>query len=137
VRKDTAIPIDPFDGHRLPYGDGEFDAVTFVDVLHHTDDPAELLGEAARVSRSVIVLKDHLLNGSLAQPTLAFMDWVGNARHGVVLPNNYWPENRWREAFDRLGLRITAWAVELGIYPWPAALLFGRQLHFIARLEKA
>ena len=39
-----------------------------------------------------IVLKDHTRNGLFSGSTLRFMDWVGNARHGVRLPYNYWPE---------------------------------------------
>ena len=61
----------------------------FVDVLHHTEDPMALLGEAVRVARKTIVVKDHTLNGFLAGPTLHFLDRVGNARHDVALPYNY------------------------------------------------
>jgi hypothetical protein len=62
------------------------------------------------------------------------MDWVANRRHGIALPYNYWPRARWYEAFDALGVRVTFWNTELGLYK-PAGLLFGRGLHFIARLE--
>ncbi len=50
--------------------------------------PARLLAEAKRVSRGGIVIKDHFREGVLADATLRFMDWVGNAQHGVVLPYN-------------------------------------------------
>ena len=89
-RRDTAIPVALFDGQSLPYEDGAFDCVVFVDVLHHTDDPAALLREAARVSRGAILVKDHLCESSSARARLRFMDWLGNARHGVALPYNYW-----------------------------------------------
>jgi SAM-dependent methyltransferase len=135
VRGETHIPVDAFDGRRIPHPDKSFDAVTFVDVLHHTDDPTMLLREAVRVARKAIVLKDHLCDEFLAGPTLTLMDWVGNARHGVVLPNNYWTHQRWHDAFGRLGVRVAAWSTELPIYPWPANLVFGRAMHFVARLE--
>lgn len=135
VRPTTHIPVDRFDGSTIPHGDQSFDVVLFVDVLHHTSDPMVLLREAARVCRRAILLKDHTANGLLAVPTLRFMDHVGNARHGVALPYNYWPERRWREAFDQLGLRAAVWKKDLGLYPWPASWVFGRSLHFIARLE--
>ena len=61
--------------------------------------------------------------------------FVANARHGVVLPYNYWPERRWREAFDRLGLAIDHWDADLGLYPWPFSLVFERRLHFVTRLR--
>src|SRR5687768_12448825 len=46
VRPETHIPVTEFDGTRIPHGDRSFDAVMFVDVLHHTDDATVLLREA-------------------------------------------------------------------------------------------
>jgi SAM-dependent methyltransferase len=134
ARPDAHIPVSLFDGARIPLPDRGADVVLFVDVLHHTPDPAVLLREAARVARRAVVIKDHLLTGFLAGPTLRFMDWIGNARHGVELPYVYWPPERWRAAFGELGLAVEAWTTKLGLYPWPADLAFGRSLHFIARL---
>jgi hypothetical protein len=111
--------------------------VTFVDVLHHTDDPMVLLREAVRVTRRTVVIKDHDRSGLLAAPTLRLMDRVGNARFGVHLPYTYWPRRRWLEAFDVLDLRVTVWETRLGLYPWPAVLVFGRSLHFLARLARS
>ena len=88
VREQTHIPVDRFDGLAIPHADASFDVVMFVDVLHHTEDPMALLGEAVRVARKTIVVKDHTLNGFLAGPTLHFLDRVGNARHDVALPYN-------------------------------------------------
>jgi ubiquinone/menaquinone biosynthesis C-methylase UbiE len=134
VRPRTHIPVHAFDGVRLPFADGSFDVVMFVDVLHHTDDPSVLLREAKRVARRAVVLKDHTRDRLMAQATLRFMDWVGNAHHGVALPYNYWPEAKWRDAFARIGLSPQLWAAKLDLYPFPASLLFERNLHFLARL---
>ena len=134
ARPSTHVPVTRFDGVRLPFPDQSYDVVTFIDVLHHTHDPAVLLAEARRVARRAVVLKDHCRDGLLAGPTLRFMDFVGNARYGIALPYNYWPEARWRETFDRLGLRVDAWCARLGLYPWPASMVFERRLHFVTRL---
>lgn len=135
VREQTHIPVDEFDGLVIPHADASFDVVMFVDVLHHTQDPMLLLREAVRVARKAIVIKDHTLNGCMAPLTLHFLDWVGNARHGVTLPYNYWPQQRWFEAFDILKLTIGVWKKELRLYTRPANWFFGRSLHFIARLD--
>jgi SAM-dependent methyltransferase len=135
VRPGTAIPVAAFDGRRIPHPDQSFDVVMMVDVLHHTEDPAILLGEAKRVARCCIVIKDHCQDGFLAGQTLRLMDWVGNARHRVALPYNYWSEEQWGRAFEDLGLSVEHWVGQLGLYPWPLAALFDRQLHFMARLR--
>jgi SAM-dependent methyltransferase len=136
IRPATFIAVTQFDGERLPFADDTFDAVMFVDVLHHADDPAALLGEAVRVSRRSILLKDHRRNGILAASRLRFMDRVGNARHGVALPGNYWSEQEWRRSFSNLGLAVTSWTRDVPLYPMWASWLFGGKLHFVARVEK-
>ena len=136
MRKMTHIPVEWFDGSRIPAESGSCDIVTFVDVLHHVEDPMPLLREAIRVARQGIVIKDHTKNGFLAGTTLRFMDWVGNARHGVALPYNYWPRQQWHAAIESLGLTTKIWQSDLGLYPWPANWFFDRSLHFIARFDR-
>lgn len=133
-RPDTKIPVSEFDGSHIPFGDKSFDVVMFVDVLHHTDDPAVLLAEAGRVATHTVI-KDHRLNGFLAGPTLRFMDWISNALHGVVLPYNYWPHEKWKQSFASLNLRVQEWREDLQLYPKPADWLFGRSLHFVCQLK--
>jgi SAM-dependent methyltransferase len=123
-RDDAVMLVDMFDGKSIPYGEDSFDVVMFVDVLR----------EAGRVARHAIIIKDHLAEGSLDYLTLRIMDWVGNARHGVALPYNYWSIAKWHRVFDEIGLRINSWESNLKLYPLPADLILGRSLHFIALL---
>ena len=117
LRPETFIPVRLFDGAVIPHPDRSFDAVIFVDVLHHTPDPAVLLREAARVARRCVIVKDHTMDGWLSGPLLRFMDWVGNERHGVVLPYHYWSSERWSRGFAELGLEVSEDRRRLGIYP--------------------
>ena len=135
TREESYIPVTTFDGRTVPFPSKSIDVVMFADVLHHTQDPMILLREAVRVARQALIIKDHTMNGRLAYSTLKFMDHVGNKRYGVALPHNYWPEKKWREGFEALGLAPVAWKNKLGLYPWPASMLFERSLHFVARLE--
>ena len=132
LRPKTLIPVTRFDGDLLPFEARSFDYVTIVDVLHHTRDPAAVLSEARRVARHGVVIKDHLLEGMGATATLRLMDWVGNRGHDVTLPFNYLTRARWDDAFDRARLRIVTWNDKLGLYPFPARLIFERRLHFVA-----
>ncbi|MFT3731452.1 MAG: methionine biosynthesis protein MetW [Hyphomicrobium sp.] len=136
IRPKTSIPVKAFDGQRIPHDDNTFDYGMLVDVLHHTNDPGLILQEVLRVSRSGIIIKDHLADDVLARPTLRFMDWVGNAPHGVVLPYNYLGKAEWQELFHKLAVKSVVWEDKLAIYPAPFTLIFDRGLHFITRLEK-
>ena len=134
ARPDTHIPVTEFDGLSLPFGDDAFDTVMIVDVLHHADQPTTLLGEVARVAREAVVLKDVTPLGPLSDATLRFMDWVGNARHGVPLPYRFFSQAEWRDAFASTGLRVVEQRRRLGLYPLPWSLLFEKRMHFILRL---
>jgi ubiquinone/menaquinone biosynthesis C-methylase UbiE len=137
VRPDTKVPVRAFDGRTIPYSDNSTDVVVFVDVLHHTDDPLSLLREATRVARKKIVIKDHFSENFLDHTTLRLMDWVGNAAHGVALPYNYLSRTAWQRLFAKAALHQTGVELRLPLYPFPASLIFGRGLHFIADLQPA
>lgn len=135
VRPNTEIPVTEFDGNTIPWPDKHFDVALIVDVLHHTDDPVRVMAEARRVTKRGIVVKDHFRDGLLANSTLRFMDWFGNAAHGVRLPYNYLSNAEWRKAWKELGLRVDGLVDHLGLYPPPFSWLFDRKLHFVARLS--
>ena len=136
-RKQSYIAVELFNGSTIPFANGSFDAVLFSDVLHHTtEDASVLLGEARRVTRQYVLIKDHYRKGLAAGARLRVMDWVGNARFGVALPYKYWTEAQWCEAWKKLGLIPERVITRLGLYPVPADWIFGAQLHFIALLKR-
>jgi SAM-dependent methyltransferase len=136
VRPECKIECRAFDGNSLPFPDGFFDVCLFVDVLHHTLDPAILLREAVRVSRSFVLIKDHLDENIIDDMILRFMDWVGNRPHGVVLTYNYQSRKQWAGYFSSCGLAETNWTTQVPLYPPPASLIAGRGLHFVGLLRK-
>lgn len=135
VRPGTAIPVHAYDGAHIPFGDNAFDAAMVIDVLHHTDDPEAVLAEIARVAPMVVV-KDHLRDGIAAGTTLRFMDWVGNAAHGVRLPYNYLSHREWKAIWAKLHLGTSKFATRLALYPRPFSWLFDRGLHFVTVLSR-
>jgi SAM-dependent methyltransferase len=134
LRPNPRIPVVAFDGSSLPHADASVDVVLLADVVHHCLAPMRVLGECGRVCRRRVVIKDHLADGIVARPLLRFMDFVGNAGHGVALPYNYWTKAQWRDAFSSLDWKVERWAQALHLYPWPADWVFGGSLHFLACL---
>jgi len=137
MRGKAHIPVRQFDGNTIPFEDDSVDMVMLSDVLHHTETPLDLLREALRVSRSGLVIKDVTTGAPdpLARATLVGMDWVGNARHNVPLPYNFFTRKQWQDAFDELGLAESNRRERFGLYPWPATLLFERRMHFACALR--
>jgi SAM-dependent methyltransferase len=136
VRPDCRIACTPFDGSTLPLADKSIDVCMLVDVLHHTSDVSVLLCEAARVSRANVLLKDHLSENALDHATLRFMDWVGNRPHGVTLTYNYQSHAQWNIHFAACGLAAVSFATDIPLYPAPFSAVVGRNLHFVALLQK-
>jgi SAM-dependent methyltransferase len=135
VRPHTKVPVQGFDGETLPFESKSRDVVTFVDVLHHTQNPARLLQEAARVARKAVIIKDHLANNRFDFSVLALMDWVGNAPHGVTLPYNYLSQDEWDRLVAQQGLRGEQVITALPLYSYPLNIAFGRNLHFLGRFS--
>jgi len=137
VRPDCKIPCVIYDGVKLPFPDASFDVCMFVDVLHHTQNIGALLAESRRVSRSYVLIKDHIDENILDNATLRLMDWVGNRPHGVRLTYNYQSRKEWSEHFSKGGLKELTWTNKVPLYPPPTSLIAGRGLHFVALLRKS
>ena len=136
VRRSAQIHVTHFDGLHLPFPDQSFDSVLFCDVLHHTESPVAMLQEAVRVARTCVLIKDHVVQGWLARPTLRFMDFVGNAPHGVVLPYNYLTSAQWDDAFRECRLTPRTIDRRLKLYPglgrrlvWPFVAFYWSVRH--------
>jgi ubiquinone/menaquinone biosynthesis C-methylase UbiE len=137
LRPESFVPVTQYDGSHIPHEDNSFDSVMIVDVLHHTDDPARVLAECLRVSRGVVVIKDHFQENALEHAVLRGMDWVGNKGHGVRLPYNYFSRASWASALRQIGARehLRQEAVT-GLYPQPFQALIGRRIQFVAQVGR-
>lgn len=134
-REKTRIPVRPFDGNKIPDADRSFDAVMFIDVLHHAKNLPSLLREGVRVTRKSVLIKDHYSDGFGARAILRLMDLVGNIGHEFAWSGKYKSQQEWREIFQELNLSIVEHRTQLRLYPPPADWIFGRSYHFIVRLE--
>lgn len=135
-RPECHVEYVSFDGTTIPFEDNTFDAVQFVDVLHHTYNIKELMKESLRKSSQYMIIKDHIYVNRIDFLTLKFMDWVGNAPHGVEIIYNFQKEKYWIDLFKELDLEIVSFQRKVKLYPSLFNIIFGRNLHFIAILKK-
>ncbi|MHB8799942.1 MAG: class I SAM-dependent methyltransferase [Thermoanaerobaculia bacterium] len=96
-----AVPAAVFDGRRLPFADDTFDVALVCDVLHHALDQEALFSEVLRVTRSMVLVKDHVFSCSRERLLLHALDLAGNARFGVRVPARYLDETGWARLFAR------------------------------------
>lgn len=101
---DTVLPT-LYDGHRMPFKDDQFDAALILFVLHHTYDPTELLVEAKRVSRKIIVLED-IITSSAHKFLTAALDSLLNLEF-YDQPHTNKHDEEWRTLFGHLGLKLS------------------------------
>ncbi len=126
------IPVTAYDGGRFPFDDGAFDVVIVADVLHHDHEPGRVLEECVRVSRRLVIVKDHQVRGPLAQQRISLIDWAANAPHGVPCLYRYNTPAEWRRVPEDLGVGLLHERSAMNLYPPFVNLLFGRALQYMA-----
>jgi ubiquinone/menaquinone biosynthesis C-methylase UbiE len=97
----SSVEVCLYDGQTLPFGDGTFDCVMIVDVLHHTQNVKKVMHEARRVCRRYILVKDHYWERRLDQACLRVADYLGNAAYGISAPHRYLRLEEWMALFLR------------------------------------
>lgn len=105
-RKQCFVPMQLYNGQRLPFGDRAFEMVMSIDVLHHCPDPRSSLREALRCADRYFLIKDHTHRGLLGKLTLCLLDELGNRRFGVPSPYHYQRELEWSSCFEEAGFEL-------------------------------
>ena len=100
---DTVLPTI-YDGHRMPFKDNQFDTSLILFVLHHTSDPTELLVEAKRVSRKILVFED-IVTSPAHKYLTATLDNLMNLEF-YNQPHSNKRDDEWRTLFSDLGFKL-------------------------------
>lgn len=129
------IEVLEYDGGDIPLGDNSCDVVILADVLHHEPDFDKLLGECVRVSRRLVLIKDHTVQGPLAQQRISLIDWAANAPYGVPCLYRYHTPAEWSSIHSRFALEPVEEMTRMNLYPPVVNLLFGRRLQYFAALQ--
>ncbi len=126
------IEVVAYAGGVFPFADATFDLVMIADVLHHELNEAQLLRECARVSRGVVIVKDHAREGFAAQWRISLMDWAANRPYGIPCLYRYHSLREWRELLRACGLELIAEIHPMQLYPLFWQQLFGGRLQYLA-----
>jgi len=100
------IKPEIYDGKNLPYKNASFDSALILTVLHHTPDPKEVLLEAKRVAKKIVVIEDIYTN-PLQKYLTYFVDSIVNLEFSGH-PHSNKSDNEWKDVFIELGLKLKA-----------------------------
>lgn len=102
---ETDIKNTIYDGLHLPFKDKSFDCCLILQTLHHCTNQVQVLKEAKRVARRIIIMED--VYNNRFEKLMTFMhDYISNKRKGVDCPYYFHNKKEWKEIFDMLHLRI-------------------------------
>lgn len=108
--KTLSVETRVYDGQRLPFDEGAFDAATINNVMHHVPVPirADLMREVRRAVKGPVYIKDHVATSSLDHARLTILDAIGNIPFGGQVQANYLTEAEWQALAEAAGYRIAA-----------------------------
>lgn len=132
-----SVATRQFDGRRIPFGDGEFDAATFNNVIHHVpvDSRPSLLREVRRVVSGSVYIKDHLGGNAISDLKLTLLDAVGNVPFGGMIRASYLSQEDWERLAANCGYKIGGTAPERDYRQGAMKALFPNRLETTLRLD--
>ena len=99
-------PVKPviYDGRHIPFSDKEFDIALLICLLHHTPEPEDILKEAGRVARKLVVMEDIYTNILNKYITFAIDSVLNFEFFGH--PHTNKTDKEWKKIFTDLGFRL-------------------------------
>lgn len=103
-----------YDGGKMPFGNDEFDIALIVLVLHHTKNPEDILKEAKRVAKKIIIVEE-IYENIFRKYTTFIWDSVVNLEF-LGHPHSNKTDVEWKKLFQKLKLELlfTDYIIDLG-----------------------
>ncbi len=98
----TDMKLILYDGKKIPFPDNNFDTLMLIYVLHHVENPVEVLKECIRVCKGNIIITEDPAGNFFVKA----IDYIYNNFHGVDCPFNFKSDIEWIILFNKLGLDI-------------------------------
>jgi ubiquinone/menaquinone biosynthesis C-methylase UbiE len=93
-----------YDGERIPFADNSSDAALLICVLHHAKNPENLLREAKRVAKKIIVIED-VYHNRMQKMLSNFFDNLLSLEF-FKNPHSNKTDKEWKQLFNELGFQI-------------------------------
>lgn len=93
-----------YGGISMPFETNQYDTALLLTVLHHTYNPEDIIKEASRVARRVIIIED-VFNSTWQRKYTKVADSLTNLQF-YAHPHTNQSDMQWRQTFARLGLPL-------------------------------
>lgn len=93
-----------YDGEIIPFKDNSFDISLLETVLHHTKKPIQIIKQAKRVSKKIIISED-IYNNIFQKYITFFFDSLLNLEFKGH-PHNNKTDEEWKKIFKKLNLKL-------------------------------
>lgn len=100
----SEIKPEIFDGKNIPFGDKSFDTALILTVLHHTENQEEIIREAQRTAKKIIIIED-VYSNRFIKYLMFFADSFFNLEFKGH-PHSNRTDQGWKELFSQLNLKI-------------------------------
>jgi len=97
------VPI-LYEGEKIPFPNGAFDAALLICVLHHAKNNENILQEAKRVAKKIIIIED-IYTGKTNKLLINFFDNFFNFEF-FKNPHSNKTDKEWKELFNNFNLRL-------------------------------
>lgn len=107
----TNLPFVLYNGETIPFSENSFDVSLLITVLHHCDEPENVLSEAIRVSKSRLIIIEDVYRSFWGKKYIIFLDTLFNLPCLIKqprenMPFNFKTESEWRTIFKNFNLKI-------------------------------
>lgn len=93
-----------YDGKKMPFYDNQFDVSLVLTVLHHTSMPKNIIAEAKRVSKRIIIIED-IYDNKMQKYLTYFFDSLLNLEFWGH-PHSNKNDKEWKKIFNIFNLKL-------------------------------
>ena len=101
----SRFPLMLFDGEHIPFREKQFDIALLIDVVHHSEDEANLVQEALRVAKQVLVVEE-VYNHHKINVLATITDNFQYLLYGMPIGTHHRNGDQWFEFFQRYAARV-------------------------------
>lgn len=108
----TDLPLKVYDGTHIPFPSASFDICLLLFVLHHCEDPLQVLSEATRVSKKRLIIFEDTFRNPFERFLAGLNDWIANSPFFLTnpskmnMPFHYRRVTEWEDIFRKFSLKV-------------------------------